>query len=293
MLCLLLLLATDAIPSEPLTVAGYVPSYRVANWVADDAGPVTDVIAFQRTPNADGSLPVGTLTEAMLSRLAADCERTGRRLSLCLGGWGHGDALAALVDDPAARSRLLDELAGLPIHGVDIDWEYPQTDAEWAGLATLLRETKARFPKWTVSIAVAPWKPIPSDVFDAADRIHLMSYDHAFPHATLAKTTADIDRMLEWGCPADKLLVGIPFYGRDIDRQPTTYADLPPLRPDVDRTPDGVAFNGVDTVRAKVRLAATRSLRGIMIWELGQDRRDDRSLLKAIDRELRVIRPAW
>ena len=292
MLCLLLLLGADPVSPGPRAVAGYLPSYRVADWSADGAGPVTDVVAFQRTPGGDGSLPDGSLTAAMLDRLAADCGRTGRRLSLCLGGWGHGDAFAKLVSDPVARSRLLDQLAALPINGVDIDWEYPQTDAEWSGLAVLLSETKVRFPKWTVSIAVAPWKPIPSEVFDAADRVHLMSYDHAFPQATLPKTTADIDRVLKWGCPAGKLLVGIPFYGRDADRQATTYADLPPLRPSIDRTPDGIAFNGIDTVRAKVRLAAARSLGGIMIWELGQDRRDDRSLLRAIDREINATPPA-
>ena len=45
------------------------------------------------------------------------------------------------------------------------------------------------------------------------------------------------------------------------------------------------SFNGLDTIRAKTQLADSQQLGGIMIWELGQDTRDDTSLLRAIHAE--------
>ena len=58
---------------------------------------------------------------------------------------------------------------------------------------------------------------------------------------------------------------------------------------DGDEDPSGeYSFNGLDTIAEKVRLAKTAGLRGVMIWELGQDFHpgDGRSLLGAIAREV-------
>ena len=47
-------------------------------------------------------------------------------------------------------------------------------------------------------------------------------------------------------------------------------------------------MNGPDTIAKKVKLAMNAGLRGVMIWELGQDFHpgDGRSLLGAIAREV-------
>lgn len=52
-------------------------------------------------------------------------------------------------------------------------------------------------------------------------------------------------------------------------------------QPDADEA-GGWYFNGIGTMRAKTRFAQTRKLRGVMLWELGQDSADETSLLRAV-----------
>jgi hypothetical protein len=53
-----------------------------------------------------------------------------------------------------------------------------------------------------------------------------MSYDHRFPQATLKKTKAGIERLSEWGCPQEKIALGVPFYGKNKAGHARSYASL-------------------------------------------------------------------
>ena len=81
--------------------------------------------------------------------------------------------------------------------------------------------------------------------------------------------------------PLDKCTLGVPFYGRnDRDGDWTTYEDLQKdhwdaikdLETDsVKRDGANVGFNSVKTIEKKTALALKSGLRGVMIWEVGQD----------------------
>lgn len=77
-----------------------------------------------------------------------------------------------------------------------------------------------------LTIAQAGWQRLGSRVYDSVDRVHLMAYDHDFPQATFEKSKEDVDRVMRDGCPARKLILGLPFYGRDQQRDAMTYADM-------------------------------------------------------------------
>jgi GH18 family chitinase len=176
------------------------------------------------------------------------------------------------------------------LNGIDFDWEYPEGEEQLARFAHLLADTKRRLgEEGVVSIAQSPWRDFGEAVYRTVDRVHVMSYNHRHPQARIEKSREDIERMLGYGCPVGKLVLGVPFYGRNARGRTKTFeelADFGRLDPAADMFL-GYAFNGRETVRAKTRYALEQTLAGIMIWELGQDVTDpDVSLLRGIELEV-------
>ena len=113
-----------------------------------------------------------------------------------------------------------------------------------------------------------------------------MSYDRGRKHSTLEQAQQDVTLFLSTGISPEKLILGIPFYGRAMTppNKEYLYADIvalyhpPPMFDEV----ENIYFNGIGTVKQKTCLAKTTGLGGVMIWELGQDSGDNSSLLRAI-----------
>jgi len=276
-------------------VVGYLPWYRVDALPPDEhLQVVTDLIYFGIEPTRDGRLPEEPIPAETLAKLRAARDRHHLQLHVCVGGGGRSAGFSGLAHSDRTRHAFVHDLCaycrGQGIRGVDYDWEYPQTDAELATLAALVRETKRGLGGGgIVSVAQSPWHDFGAEVYAGVDRVHVMSYNHRFPQAGFDAAEADIERMLAFGCPAHKLVLGIPFYGRRVNGATRTYADLardPEFAAHRDQL-RGYAFNGTDTVRAKARYALSKQLGGVMVWELGQDARDpQRSLLNTLRLEL-------
>ncbi len=212
--------------------------------------------------------------------------------------------------------------------GFDIDWEYPQgADAEnfRALLEEFRRQMGAARPGLRLSIAV-PHSPHMMTGVDMAaisrlvDEVGVMNYDYtgpwskitgfiaplfadpADPHhpSSVKRNIADYKAA---GAPAEKLLMGMPFYGyswtgvesgnnglfqagRSVHGdQPYRYirtlmASSPIYRDPRSRAPwlyDGQNFwtyEDAVSVHYKVSYAADEGLGGVMIWELSQDTSD-------------------
>jgi GH18 family chitinase len=281
----------DAAAPTPVVV-GYLPYYRMEGFTAERLGPVTDLIYFGIEPTRTGGFPESPIPDEHLSQLRALAEHAKCRLLLCVGGGGRSNGFPALVDT-RRRAAFVEQLCGYcadhQFDGVDFDWEFPEGDAQLAAYIAA-KETRSGLPEGTlITVAQSPYRDLGQPMYDAVDRIHVMSYNHQFPQARIEDARADVDRMLRFGCPRDKIILGVPFYGRDQDGKTKTYADLVRL---AGRAPEGdlvqgYSFNGRSTIRAKVDLARSEHLGGIMIWELGQDSTDPAaSLLRAIERRL-------
>lgn len=130
-------------------------------------------------------------------------------------------------------------------------------------------------------------------VLDAVDWIHVMSYDDygGRQHSPyeLAEAGADYWENTR-GVPAEKIVLGVPFYGRP-DGIP--YEEL--LRLDAEANKKDMVnvngidiyYNGFDTIQKKARFVKD-NLGGIMIWEITQDTGETgKSLLTAIGEVLR------
>ena len=272
-------------------IVGYLPEYRVATAEPEQFQQVTDIIYFGLTPPKEGRLPERPIRPPILATLLKLKRATKCRLLVCVGGWDRSDGFAELVRDERARGHFIADLLQFcqrnSFDGVDFDWEHPRGKEQIAGYAQLLGEAKDAFHDrdLLVTVAQASWQDLTKEAYDAVDRVHLMSYDHAFPQATLEKSKADVHRLIDWNCPPAKICLGVPFYGRNRQGESRSYRTLvansaAPVEGDL---MDGFAINGPATVAAKAELAQKLGLGGLMVWELGQDAStEERSLLRVI-----------
>jgi hypothetical protein len=129
----------------------------------------------------------------------------------------------------------------------------------------------------------------------AYDWINMMVYDltgpwnpsNVGPHSPYSFAENAINYWVNQGVPKNKLTLGVPFYGYDFTDQNNvtalTYSQIVAMNPDnaqVDQVGQ-LYYNGIPTIEAKTVLAMNE-VSGIMIWELGQDRFDEYSLLDKI-----------
>jgi chitinase len=277
-------------PAREFAIVGYLPDYRALDpaW----GQYVTDIVYFSASLHASGELDTSRLNTQTLAALHEISATYGTRIFIAIGGWERSQNFAAVATDPELRAQAVQAITTYCLEngldGVDFDWEFPGNETESAGYVALLAEVRQAFAPHhlRVSVALAAWQDLSDDLYAAVDRIHIMAYDHEGRHATFEQAAEDIQAFIERGAPPEKLLLGVPFYGRDVHDFSTalTYAEI--VRryhpaPDVDEA-GGVYFNGITTIQRKTRYALEQQLGGVMIWELGQDTSDDMSLLQAI-----------
>ena len=200
--------------------------------------------------------------------LARRAHEAGVRMLVSLGGWGWDDEFAAIVADPGAEDRYVEAVIKLvdesDYDGIDLDWEYPDTEREVEGFERLVRrfragldaieEAKGRPMVLTMAASSNPgtlrWLRT-EFLLETMDWVNVMTYDFAgpwtdyaghhsplFPSARVPgrnrpSTEATMRYLVEErGMPADRLAVGIPLYGRGF-AVPEPYApteDAPEVR---------------------------------------------------------------
>ena len=283
---------------EPMTteatgnfsVIGYFPDYRAFN--PEWGRHLTDIIYFSAEPRADGTLDANRLDENVLYQMHQLLGLNKVRLLISIGGWERSDQFAAMTADSKTRKKFVKNLAEYvyvnKLNGVDFDWEFPQNEAEFQNYISLLKEARADFgPKGLiVSAALSPDSDFPLKDYAIVDRIHIMSYDRQPLHSTNEQAFQDLQEFIDAGIPREKLILGLPFYGRAITPpySEVTYAEIVAQyhpSPGVDQV-NGIFFNGKDTIQRKTCLAMSENIGGVMIWELAQDTEDHTSLLKSI-----------
>jgi chitinase len=291
--------AGESQPSRPeqraapkFRIVGYLPEYRVANIDVSVGRNLTDLICFSAQADATGDLKLGRLNTQVLQKLKAIQDRHPVDLLLCVGGWERSKGFPKLAGSPAARETFVAAVTNFCLEnkfaGIDIDWEHPASDADYRDFATLLAAIKRGFEphQLQLTIAVAGWQMLPAEAIEAVDRIHLMAYDSPGRHSTYEFAEADVKRLVKIGVPPAKICLGVPFYGRSIQNSAMVLPWLEIVgrfKPaaDVDEV-DGLYFNGLATIERKTKFALNQKLAGVMAWEIGQDAKDEQSLLRTM-----------
>jgi type 1 glutamine amidotransferase len=280
-------------PAPGFRIVGYLPDFEAADFDAAWARRLTDLMVFSAQPRADGSIDLSRVKNMPWTKLQEVKSKHGTRLILCLGGWGRCTHFAAVAGSVAKSKKLavdavrvcLDER----LDGIDFDWEHPKDAREEAAYGALVAACRKEFESHglKLSVTIAAWQKLPRSVFASVDAIQLMSYDNRGRHATFEAAKAGVNALLRQGVPKQKIVLGLPFYGRNIANadQEMTYREIVAKYkpgPEVDEV-NSIYFNGPQTIRKKTTFALDSGLGGVMIWALGQDAPGGQSLLGAID----------
>lgn len=333
----------EALPAEGLEsyVLGYYGSRRKETLPAEkiDFKTITHICHAFVVPNKDGSLDYRN--DFLYPELIETAHKAGRKVLVSLGGGGGGRAVEAfppVAANPPLRRKFISNLIDFCLthgyDGIDFDWEYPKNLEERDNHALLVSELREAVDKLDTPllITMAIGARIGSEkTFDHVilkeklDWFNVMTYDFHGPWMNRAGHNSPIygvslrpsgaaegcytaisflrDSM---GIPAEKLLLGLPFYGFVLEashiRGPSdggryinynevilkwaegdwTYKwDEVSMVPWMihDSHDQIITFDNPRSISLKCNFARVNGLRGVMIWALGQDVMNDRSLL--------------
>jgi chitinase len=282
---------TPILRTEPFKVVGYVTP--AANIDAIDFSVLTHINYSFLIPRANGTTrPFGAPNH--LRKVVTQAKKHGVKVLIAVGGWGWDKEFETLAADPAIREKLAKRVADFcatyQLDGIDIDWEYPNAGASAANFSALAAAFRSALPAGALVTAAVladatDAEGISTDAVGQLDFINLMAYDGPRnDHSSYAMAERSIMTWLARGIHPNKLVLGVPFYGRPGNATYRTLLASDPATANGDRILfRGVEqnYNGPATIRRKTQLALERA-GGIMIWELSQDARGDDSLLRVI-----------
>jgi chitinase len=250
-----------------------------------------------------------------------------KKILLALGGWGQSEGFPGMTSHHIKRTIFIKRIVKLckrwRYDGIDINWEFPSNVIEKENLTLFVKELREKFdtinPSWLITMPVSSsnWFGQWFD-FDALieyiDWFSIMAYDfhggwtdHAGHNAPLYQPNHEQDGSVQTSLyylnttrkiPLSKLLLGVPFYGRQFNAANLyesstdgntlfTYTEIVskidsgwiyywdnlskvPYISNSEKT-KLITFDDTLSIRLKVEFAKENNLAGLMIWALGQD----------------------
>jgi chitinase len=284
---------------------GYIPFYKVKMVKSLDFEGLTHLNIAFANPDEYGNLHTKTYDYAPIVEKA---HKHNVEVYISLAGGGLAKDLSEQWEtlmNPSNRSwyisKIKDYVLINGLQGADMDLEWGDVNKYYSAF---VQEMKDTFDIYELGLtaalpAVKRFSPITDEALDAFDWINMMVYDARGPwnpdnpgqHSSVDFALQAIEFWRGQGVSADRLVLGVPFYGYDFsDRKKihsVHYSEL------IEQSATNafldqkglVFYNGIHTILKKLRIAYSE-LGGIMMWELGQDAPDAFSLWGNIKREL-------
>lgn len=307
-----LLVSCSAREDKEKVVASYVTSWTD---VMPDPFLLTHVnYAFGHVKESFGGLRIDNV-DRLKDIVRLKEQNPKLKVVLSVGGWGSGNFSEMAGDGSLRRSFCADcarAVKELGLDGIDIDWEYPG-NGEGAGISwsaddrdnfTLLmkdlRDALGRKKLLTLASCCDPkYIDFPA-IMDVVDLVNTMTYDmnrggdtfhcalYPSEHTAVWTTDTSVRAHLDAGVPANKLVVGVPFYGKGVK----SYGGGRDFR-EIYPVPDGCeerwdeeanapylvdgegnfvfGFENERSLKDKVRYVVDNGLRGMMNWDYAGD----------------------
>ncbi len=247
------------------------------------------------------------------------------KVLLSVGGWGSGRFSEMAADDNYRHSfaedckRVIDEFK---LDGIDIDWEYPSSDmanisaspddiGNFSSLMKAIRNAVGEEKLVTLATSANGKYYAFPDFIDYVDFVNIMTYDMGWPplhHSALypsefTQISGDesVKFHLAGGVPSEKLVYGIPFYGRAIRemgfanyRNIIQNKDYTEKWDDVSKVPYLVnddnelvcSYDNPESIQIKCSYIIENNLLGAMFWDYDGDD-DEGTLRKTLWEELK------
>ncbi|OLN88735.1 Endochitinase B1-like protein 1 [Colletotrichum chlorophyti] len=282
------------------------------------------------------------------------------KLILSIGGWTWSPKFVPVAATQAGRQRFATSAVKLMhdwgFDGLDIDWEYPANAQQASDFVALLKTCREELDKHAAQYApgyhfaltiACPAGPTHYQQMDLrgmdpyVDAWHLMAYDYAgswdtttghqanlffdaaAPQATKFSTEVALAYYLAQGIRADKIVLGLPLYGRSFlntdgigkaysgigqgSLEPGVwhYKVLP--RPGATEVFDAqagalysydaasrelVTYDNVQSARFKADWLVGKGLGGAVFWEAAGDRKGEESLVGVLASKMGTLDPA-
>ncbi|EPZ32195.1 hypothetical protein ROZALSC1DRAFT_27861 [Rozella allomycis CSF55] len=261
---------------------------------------------------------------------------------ISIGGWTWSSNFNPVSSTSARRQAFaascIKIMTDYGLDGIDIDWEYPSSQNDVQNLIALLQEFRNQMDSidpqrylLTMDSAPMPWYGGALDwleISQVVDWINIMTYEFSLDdkpwtrhNANLQSNSADpnaaiipylscvnsINKFIGYGIPSNKLMLGIPVFGRvyanvtqgisnglyqmhDDGNNPSmiSYKDIIDSSLDQsfqlyydniskasyaynNQSKQFITFDSVDSVIEKSLFANQQNLAGLMFWEISSD----------------------
>ncbi len=289
----------------PHRIVGYLPDWNYQPFSELDLDELTHINISFCKPDENGRL-FCYKPDDKLKSIVSEAHSHNVEVFAALGGGGGCDGYLQHIDTPEERAEfnanILDYCETYDFDGIDLDIELGSNHQIWDYYADWCTELRSLCDErdMEMSTATTQWvaQKVTPETFALFDFVNVMAYENGLDKQSHASYEYSVECLNYFSKKKqilkDKLVPGVPFFGRGY----TTNGELGwnsymSFAESVSKGDeyysadvcDGIAYNGAVTMAKKAELA--KDYGGIMIWELTQDAKDDKSLLKVINDTLR------
>ena len=258
------------IMNNPLVFNSWNVSKTVAYWKYDDAAK----------PGHDSRT-----WKNVLDKLKQDIEgTTGAYLRLGFSGGDWRKMMQTATSRNNFAQNVKNVLIANSFDGLDLDFEWCETAQEWTNYSLTIEALKAALgDDFLFSVTLHPlYYKISTAAANSLDFISIQSYGPSPERFPYDEFVRNVNAMLAYGFPKNKLVMGLPFYGSTAKKSTTAYLDILKIFPNLDPALDQVSmtlnnevqtviFNGQQTVINKTKFVRDQNLAGVMYWDISTD----------------------